>query len=307
MLISHSKTTAVKTNASILKGASILRALCEGRTQLRDIAATLKLNKSTVYRLLQSLIESSLVVQDPISRQYYLGPLVLNLSSQPILTHQRLIVTAFNEMKALRDLTKETVNLHVRIGLERICLEEIQSIENIRYTPGKGFAAPLYTGSSGKMLLSQLPDHELDLLLGKLTLVRIAPNTITDRRTLKREVLRARQRGYAISIGERVAASASISVAIAGYGTPVAMSVLGPEYRFTRKVMTDLLGEISGAAGRIGRALLAPGRVPLDARSTRQPAALPGNGPAAGRYPVRRAPRPGGRPAACDPKAGDGR
>lgn len=242
-------------NASILKAGSILRRLCEGRNRLRDISEDLQLNKSSVYRLLQALSECGIVVQDPVSRQYYLGPLVLNLSSQPILNHQSLIVSAFNEMVGLRNRTKETVNLHVRIGLERMCLEEIQSVENIRYTPGKGFCAPLYTGSSGKVLLSQLPENERDLILERLTLVPIGPNTITDKQVLKREILKSRKKGYAISIGERVPGSASVSVPITGYVTPVAMSVLGPEYRFTKRAMVEALDGMFAAAKRIERAL----------------------------------------------------
>jgi DNA-binding IclR family transcriptional regulator len=174
-----------------------------------------------------------------------------------MIAHQSLIVSAYEEMKYLRDLSRETVVLHIRLGLERICLEELESLENIKYTAGKGFTAPLYTGSAGKVLLSELGDDELQLILKHLTLVRVGPNTITDKKVLLKELEKVRKQGYATSFRERLPEGASISVPIRGYVCPVALSVLGPGNRFSPKIMMEVLKEMKKSAAKVSAKLLA--------------------------------------------------
>lgn len=245
---------------SITKGVDILRSLSDGIDRVSDLSNRLHLRKSTVHRFLKSLEMSELVMQDPITRRYFLGPLILNLASRPIISHQNLILGAFEEMRYLRDLSRETVVLHIRIGLERICLEELQSFENIRYTAGKGFVTPIYAGSAGKVLLSELEDNEFQILMSHVRLDPVGPNTITDKEALLKLVKKVRKQGYATSFGERVLGSASISVPIKNYICPVALSILGPDNRFNLKRMRDVLEEMKKSAFRISKKLIETNR-----------------------------------------------
>lgn len=241
---------------SITRGTDILKGLSYGIDRISDISDKLRLSKSTVFRLLKSFEVSGLVIQDPITRRYYLGPLVLELASKPIISHQNLIVCAYEDMRYLRDLSRETVVLYIRMGIERICLEEFQGLENIRYNAGKGVAVPVYTGSAGKVLLSELKDNELQLILKNIRLESLGPNTITDKGKLFKELKKVRNQGYATSFGERIARSASISVPIKNYICPVALGLLGPDNRFSLKVMMGILEEIKKSASRISRKLI---------------------------------------------------
>jgi DNA-binding IclR family transcriptional regulator len=162
---------------------------------------------------------------------------------------------AVEEMKRLRDLSKETVVLHIPMGLERICLEELQSLEDIKYTAGKGVTAPIYTGSAGKVLLAELDNDELYRLMNHLKLARIGPNTITDKKELRKELEKVRRQGYATSYHERLPSAASISVPIKGYICPVALSILGPDNRFSQRAMTDILKEMKSSALEIASSL----------------------------------------------------
>jgi len=236
---------------SITKGVSILRSLSAGTERISDLSSELRLSKGTVHRLLKTLGQLDLVMQDPITRRYYLGPLILELASKPIISHQRLVTCALDEMKYLRDVTRETVAIHIRIGLERLILEEFQGLETVKYSAGKGFVLPLYAGAGGKVLLSELDEKELHLLLRNLQLIFLGPNTITDQKMLLKEIRRVRQQGYATSFGEREKGSSSISVPIKNYICPVALSILGPDNRLTLKKMMDILKEVKWGAGRI--------------------------------------------------------
>jgi DNA-binding IclR family transcriptional regulator len=239
---------------SIRRAVDILRSLAEGTERINNISYKLQLSKSTIHRLLKSLENTGLVMQDPVTHRYYLGPLLLDLASRPIIAHQNLIVCAFEDMKYLRDLSRETVVLHIRIGLERICLEELQGLESIKYTAGKGFIAPIYTGSAGKLLLSELEDNELQLILKNLHLVPVGPNTITDKEVLLKELKKVRKQGHATSFGERIRGSASVSVPVKNYLCPVALSVLGPDNRLSEKMMV-VLKEMKDCSIRISNKL----------------------------------------------------
>jgi len=225
---------------SIIKGARILRSLLNGINRVSELSKELQLSKSTTHRLLKSLEMAGMVMQDPLTRRYYLGPLILELAAQPTIAHQNLTICAFDEMKRLRDVSRETVLLHIRNGVERLCLDELQSPERIKYTGGRGVSTPIYTGAAGKVLLSKLTDAELHVILDNLTFVPLTPHTITDKETLLAEVEKVREQGYATSYGERTPGSAAISVPISNYICPIALSILGPVNRFLPKMMTFL-------------------------------------------------------------------
>ncbi len=237
---------------SVARAAEILVSLSEGKYRLTDISQDLHLNKTTTYRLLKTLESYGFVVQDPISHKYLLGHLILKISSNPIIANQSLIVCAYEEMKRLRDKSGETVTLHVRVGTQRICLEEIQSQKSAKYIVGKGSVSPIYAGSAGKILLAELDKEELQLLLKNIRLVAVGPNTITDKNILDKELEKIRKLGYAISWGETLEGAISISIQIKGYTWPVALSIFGPKFRIGRKLMM-FKKEMEKSADRISK------------------------------------------------------
>lgn len=79
----NKKETAVQ---SIQRAADILNCISDNVNSVTDIAARCNLSKSTVHRLLKALSESSLVMQDPINHQYFLGDLIIKLISTPLTT-----------------------------------------------------------------------------------------------------------------------------------------------------------------------------------------------------------------------------
>ena len=235
---------------SVYRAAEILSLLSAGKNRITDIGKELNLSKSTTHRLLKTLENCGFVFQDPISHQYFLGHLILKLSSNPLTTHQNLIVCAYDEMKRLRELSGETVTIHIRIGTQRICLEEMQANQNIRYGVGRGSVSPIYAGSAGKILLSELKESERNDLLRNIQLTRVGPHTITGRKTLQQELDKIKKQGYAISSGETLEGAISISVPLRGYICPVALSIFGPKFRLGPRIM-DLKDKMETGAGRI--------------------------------------------------------
>jgi len=240
---------------SVIRAMDVLKALAGGLTRVTDICNRLGLSKPTVHRLLRTLEFSDLVKQNPLNRTYCLGPAFLQLATSQGIQHQYLISAAFEELKRLRDISGETVNLQIPLGTERVCLEEIQSLETIKYVTGKGAVYPIFVGSAGKVLLSQIDKKDLSLIMKKFYFVPSAPNSIKSPELLFKEVEKAEKQGYATSFGERVAGSASVSVPIRDYIVPVAITAMGPGDRFTLAKINRVVKEMKKSAAGLSKDL----------------------------------------------------
>ena len=236
---------------SIIRAISILKSISSGNGKISQIADAVKLTKGTTHRLLATLIEAKFVVQDPISLEYFLGPALLELADNPIVTHKNLVNCASEEMEYLKDFTGETIVLHVISGMERVCIACVESNHNIRYTNAIGFTSPLYIGGAGKILLAELDDRHRSLIIDNIKFTSMTENTITDKEKLLEEIRIVKKQGFATSFGERTAGSSCISVAVRNYVMPVALSVLGPITRFKIDEKEGLLDELLRASREI--------------------------------------------------------
>ena len=238
---------------TISRSAKILKSLSEGYTRLEDIYPKAGLNKSTTHRLLKSLVSTGLAYQSSLNRHYFLGPLFLELSANPGVSHQMLILGALEELRGLRDASGETSLMMVPSGDQRLILKEVCSKQKISLSLGDGSTVPLYVGSSGRTLLSQYADEDLDKLLGKIKMVPVSPNAIIKENLLKKEIDKIRKKGYGTSSGEMLPDSAGISVPVKGYFCPVALCVIGPKFRFKP---ISILDELKQSSTRISDRLL---------------------------------------------------
>lgn len=241
---------------TITRTAEALRLLGNKPSRFTDIVRELELTKSTTHRLLTSLEKAELIKKNPVTGLYHLGPLIYELSASPVDEHQFLIVTAHEEMERLRDLSQETVNLQVSMGTDRICLEEIQSLQSIKYVSGKGSVYPIFVGSAGKMLMAGFDDSQIELLMRKFNYFEDAPNAIKDPVELLDAIKLAQKLGHSLSFGERVPGSASVAVPVNNYVCPAVINILGPVDRFTEGSISKILPTMKESAVRISEGLI---------------------------------------------------
>jgi IclR family transcriptional regulator, KDG regulon repressor len=240
---------------SIIRAVNILNVISDGTNQLSLICKKLQLGKGTMHRILTTLEDTGMVTQDPVNRGYFLGPTVVSLSASHSIAHSFLFSCCKQEMIHLRDFSQETVNLAVRMGLQRICIGELESQNNIKYTAGMGSVVPIYLGAAGKLLLSEMDDEDLKTLFKHIRFDTACINTITDKETMMKEIKKIREQGYAVSFSERLDGSACIAVPVRNYPIPVAISVLGLENRFNKEAMERCLKEMLKSASRISNLL----------------------------------------------------
>jgi DNA-binding IclR family transcriptional regulator len=238
---------------SVVRAIDILLALQHGNVSLGRIAQRTGLSKPTAHRLLASLSHGQLVIQDPVTSEYMLGPGCLGIADAVMSGLGGLGPIARPTLEALSIDSGESSALHVRAGLQRICVEQFPSPQPVRYTARVGGSNPLHTGSMGKLLLAFSDPDDLSGILDRLPLSASTENTITDRRVLEAELNRIREVGYAVSRGEQAVGVAAMSAPVLRPDGVIlaAMSILGPNNRLTDATLEKLRPLLIDAAREI--------------------------------------------------------
>jgi DNA-binding IclR family transcriptional regulator len=239
---------------SVERGIDVLMTLATGPKTLTEVCQTTGLSKATAHRLLANLGHRDLVLKQPGENLYLLGPGFLRLMQGAQQGLGSLGILAKPALAEAVAATGETVTLHVRLGLERICVEEVQSPAPIRYAAAAGHTAPLHVGAAGKALLAFLSDEELERTLDALRLEAGPEEPGVEE--LRTELQLVRSRGYAVSSGERFAGAAAVSVPVRSGGDLLAsLSILGPADRFPAERERELVRVARRAADQMEKTL----------------------------------------------------
>ncbi|KGH08230.1 IclR family transcriptional regulator [Comamonas thiooxydans] len=240
------------------KALDVLEAIgfsADGISQ-SDLAAQLRLPRTTVYRLLATLVARGLVRRDPQRKIYRLGFRCFEMARNAYLVPD-LASAAVMELRALRDITGETTYLATLDGREVISLERCDGAHSQRSAAALGQRKPIHCTSQGKAILSAMSDEMRNELIRDVTLKELTPLTITDRRRLQAEIRITKSRGYAIDDEEIVLGVRCVGAPIVDSAGQVrgAVSVAGPAWRLTRARLELLGPEVADAARRIGAQL----------------------------------------------------
>jgi DNA-binding IclR family transcriptional regulator len=226
----------------IRKALSILRYMIEapddtGVYGVREIGSALGLAPSTVHRSLRSLLEEGLVEEDEEGGGYRVGLGFMRLAFEatrryPMWRH------ALSALRRLESETSETVLLGVYdpLRMQMMVAAAVESSSPVRYVVDlSGRWVPLHAGASGQAILAFLAPDERERVLAAHPPERLTESTITDRDELERELAVVRERGYAVSRGQRLVGAAAIAAPVLGPDGRVIGDVVltMPEYRLT--------------------------------------------------------------------------
>lgn len=243
---------------SLEKALDVLDAVGKAPAGLSQsqISEQLDLPRTTVYRLLATLVTRGFLRREPIRRVYCLGFRCFEMARQAHAMPD-LAAAAATELRTLRDLTGETSYLATLEGTEVISLERYDGAHSQRSSASLGQRKPLYCTSQGKAILSAMPPEERDALIRDITLKPLTPHTHTDRRRLQADLKIIAARGWSMDDEEIVLGVRCVGAPIVDANGDVrgAISVAGPAWRITRE-RAELLGpEVAEAARRIGAQL----------------------------------------------------
>ncbi len=212
---------------SVKRAVDILNLFTKGHDRLgpTQVAQELHLNKTTVIRLMSTLVSSGLLKKTSADRKYSLGGGIMDLA-WAFLLNADLKTVSQPYLEKLCDITGETISLDIREGNDRVCILIIEGNYPVRLgAKVVGERASLHAGADSKLLLAYMPDKEIDGILQRNKLTRYTKATITNRDMLKKEIENIRAKGFSLSKEERWEYVYCISAPIWSYTHKVVASV----------------------------------------------------------------------------------
>ena len=221
-----------------------------------ELARRLGLGKSTVHRMLTTLVAEGLIEQNPRTGGYRLGIVMFELG-QAVRVHMDLHAAVGPVLGELRAQTGESSQVGVLDGHEVVYVDRMESAHSLRLFTETGRRVPVHCTSSGKVLLAYLPEARRQAVLRAAPLDALTPHTITDRSQLAAELDRVRRRGWAEAVNEREVGVASIAAPVRDISGEVvaAISIGVPLARCSVMALRRLAPVIMEAAEAASRRL----------------------------------------------------
>ncbi len=241
------------------RAVKILECFTQEQPELgvREVARRIELSTSATGRLMLAMKNLGILSQNPSTRVYSIGPRVLTWAGTYLSTSDIRNI-AYPFLEELHRKTSETISLYILDGNERVCIERLESTQNVRFVaPRVGRHLPLHAGSAGKVLLAYLPEERREEILGSGSLLRLTEKTIVDPQTLREELVKVRRQGYSVSNGEWILDASGIAAPIFDRNGAVvaALTISGPTQRFTDEIIAGYAGALLRVAGQISAGL----------------------------------------------------
>ena len=234
----------------------------QGEMGLMELSTALWLHKSTVHRLLMSLIYMGYARQDESSQKYMLSYKLVNMASR-ILDRMDILQIAKPYLEQLSDLSKETVHLVRREGNNILYIYKIEAkIGTIRMVSHVGMVHPMYCSGVGKAMMAVLPESEVQKIWNESVIEKRTDHTITDYEKLRETLEEVRKNGYALDDEENEEGVRCIAASLRGCQKEVlyAFSISGPASRMTKARIEELAVDVCRVQGELSKAL---GYVPV--------------------------------------------
>lgn len=229
---------------SVIRSFDVLELFSreEDEIGISEMSRRLGLYKSTVHRIVSTLVYKGILEQNSGNGKYRLG---LKLYKLGIIArdHDELINIASPYLYRLTERTGETSNLVVMEGTMCMYVAQQESSQMIRMFTRLGARVFPHCSGAGKVLLSDMSEEEIDSIVEANGLARYAENTITTREELKNELLKVKELGYAFDNGEREEGVMCIAAPIRDHNRRViaSLSISGPKYRFQGRELEELI------------------------------------------------------------------
>jgi IclR family transcriptional regulator, acetate operon repressor len=245
---------------SLDRGLVILETIGKsaGPVSLGHLAAVLGIDRSSAFRLANTLKRRGFLANPSNGKDYILGPSVWRLSRQYDWS-KMLARVAHEHLKTLTAATNETSHLALREDRKALFIDHVTTSHVIAISGQTGELVPLYCTSHGKALLADFEEHDLKTLFGGKPLKAWTKNTIVNIRALAKACKEIRTRGFATDESEFLDGVRCLAAPIRDRGGTVIASIgiSAPVARFPRELEKEYAGDVVSAAAQIAEILSA--------------------------------------------------
>lgn len=227
-----------------------------GARGVTEISRATGLNKSRVFRILDTLAQRGYVSQDPVSLKYrldsgclrigegYRKGLDLSRLGQPIL-------------EQLAHKSGDAAHLLVLFGDRAITLDIKRGRHLLQASESVGQVFPLYIGCAPKILLANLPEARRAELIEGLDMQIHTQHTTPNREALKEELSIIREQGYWVARDDYEAGIFAVGAAVREQSGQVVagLSLTTPQVRHSEEREQENTRLVIEAASQLSAAL----------------------------------------------------
>ena len=243
---------------SLDRGLTILEAVAASSepVSLKQLTDLIRINRSSVFRLANTLRQRGFLANPNGTKDYILGPTAWRLSRR---YGRNVLATFFHQY--LRDLTTklgETSHFAVREGTQAFFIDHHLPKGQVVSVAGQtGEFAPLHCTAHGKALLADFGPKDLKELFGHVPLHAYSRNTVTSPTKLARVCAQVRADGFAVDDGEYLAEVRCVAAPIRDPQGEIVASVgiSSPLTRLHTKRIARAAAEVVAAARAISASL----------------------------------------------------
>jgi DNA-binding IclR family transcriptional regulator len=241
----------------VAKVLAVVDALADHR-RLTDLARSTGLPKSTVHRILQTMVDHGFAAFDE-GTGYSPGPRMLGLAGR---TLGRIDATLGAEpvLRRLQERYSATVHMAVLTGDEAVYVRKLEGNKPYRMVSRVGMAIPLHCTGIGKALLAGMTDAEVAALAERTGLPRRTPQTLTTLDTLLADLGGVRDRGWARDLEENELGIVCVGAAIRDHSGRASAAISVSQLRSdpTAVDVEDLGPDVAAAAAEVSAVFGAP-------------------------------------------------
>ena len=222
-----------------------------------ELSAALNIPKGSLSLLLADLVAHDfLSLRKEDERRYIIGPQILVLAGK-YLTDLDIVQLGRPLVHEVMTTTDESSALALRKGDEMLIVYGENCSQPLKRTVEIGYRAPLYTTAGGKAILAHQSHEEIGQYLSSAKLTPKTHTTITDSKTLLKELKAIRLEKIAYAREERYEGLIAMAAPVFDlFGSVVAAIVVTlPTIRFNAKSEKRFKKTLIGASEKLSRQL----------------------------------------------------
>lgn len=188
---------------SLEKGLRILDEIIQAPApvKLSDIVRRFDMDRASAFRFLQTLEYQGFLRKDKVTKEYDVSGRIYYWASR-LREKSRLIETFHGHLQRLAGITGQTAHLGLFV-YDRVLLADFAFSDSMVAIHHRiGGLEPLYCAAVGKAVLAHLPEERRESLIRDTQFIRFTRKTITDANSLRKDLARTRERGFAIDDNE---------------------------------------------------------------------------------------------------------
>lgn len=192
---------------------------------LAQLASQTKVPKSTLFRILRTLLQHAIIVEDTERKIFSLGMRLLGWGNAA-LARIDLKTLAHPHLLKLAHETRESFYLALLDHDEVILVDHVDTPEIWKMVTRLGHRSPFHCTATGLVLVGAMQDSAVDDMIARHGLKRFTPKTITSVAKLKRRLKEVRELGYSIVDAEYKPDLCAVAVPIWDHAGNVVASLM---------------------------------------------------------------------------------